>query len=121
MNVPQSDCIEASSEVCKKFLNFFVEKVNNTRAQKTPPALDPSVPVSCCAVFYQFKPVTFSLFYEVVSHLKPSGSPTDVVLLQLFKEVVSTLGLFILVIVITSFSSGIFPKMLKHAIVQPLL
>lgn len=102
------------------FLNFFVEKVNNTRAQITPAALDPLVTVPCSAAYYQFAPVTFFLFNEVVSHLKPSGSPTDVVSTGLFNKVIATLGPSGLGIINTSFLSGIFPKILRYATVQAL-
>lgn len=54
--------IVSSPEPCEGFLNFFVEKVNNARAQITPPTLYHSARVLCSVAFYQFEPVTFSLF-----------------------------------------------------------
>ena len=68
-----------------------------------------------------FEPVTLLFVQDIVKHLKPSGSPADIVPSRLFKEVFQTVGPSLLEIINSSLSSGVVPKNFKHAVVQPLL
>uniref|UniRef100_A0A3P9MP71 Reverse transcriptase domain-containing protein n=1 Tax=Oryzias latipes TaxID=8090 RepID=A0A3P9MP71_ORYLA len=121
LNAPKSVYVQPTLETCETFLRFFVDKVNNVRALISPPGFDPSVVVSCPVTFDQFEPVTLSVLYETVKHLKPSGSPSDAIPPRLFKEVITTLGPAVLAVVNGSLSSGVFPRNCKHATVQPLI
>lgn len=73
------------------------------------------------AVFDTFEPVTLSFVQETVGHLKPSGSPDDIVPPRLLKEVFSTVGPSFLKIINSSLSSRVVPANSKHPVVQPLL
>lgn len=51
INAPQPVCA-ISSEVCEKFLHFFIDKVEMTRALICPHSVDPSIlPVTCSSCF----------------------------------------------------------------------
>lgn len=117
LNATQSVCMEASPTVCENFLHFFIDKVSSTRALISPSAYDPSISVPCSDVFDQFEPVTLSFLQEIVGHLKPSGSPNDGVPARLFKEVLPTVGPFVLAVINSSLCSGVVPENFKHAIV----
>ena len=78
LNAPQTVSTEPSFEA------IFEDKVRNIRAQIPSPVSDPSGSVPCCAVFHQFEPVTIIPLFEIVGHLKPSGSSTDVIPPHLF-------------------------------------
>ena len=84
LNAPQNTVMETSTAACEDFLYFFINKVNSARAQISAPANDPSVPAPCSAVFNQFESVGLSFVQEIVSKLKPTGSPNDPVAPQLF-------------------------------------
>uniref|UniRef100_A0A1A8P7L4 Uncharacterized protein n=1 Tax=Nothobranchius rachovii TaxID=451742 RepID=A0A1A8P7L4_9TELE len=115
LSAPYADCIEPSLEACENLLLFFIEKVSSTRAQICPCAHDPSVVVSCSAVFDRFEPVTLSCLQETVGHLKPAGSPNDAVPPRLLIEVLPTVGPLVLELVNHSLMSGVDPKDFKHA------
>ena len=121
LNAPQTAGVEASPAVCEDFLRFFIDKVTLTRALISPPAFDPSLSVPCSAVLDTFQPVTLSFVQDIVSHLKPTGSPDDIVPPRLFKEVFPTVGTYFLKVINSSLSSGVVPVSFKHAVVQPLL
>uniref|UniRef100_A0A8C6M722 Reverse transcriptase domain-containing protein n=1 Tax=Nothobranchius furzeri TaxID=105023 RepID=A0A8C6M722_NOTFU len=121
LSAPYADSIEPSLEACENLLLFFIEKVSSTRAQICPCAHDPSVVVSCSAVFDRFEPVTLSSLQETVGHLKPAGSPNDAVPPRLLKEVIPTVGPLVLELVNHSLRSGVVPKDFKHAVVKPLI
>ena len=121
LNAPQPVSLEASPETCNSFLDFFIDKVATVRALISAPASDPSVPVPCSAIFEMFEPVSLSFLEDLIGHLKPSGSPYDVVPPGFLKEVFPCLGQSVLSIINTSLSSGVVPQCFKHAVVQPLL
>lgn len=58
---------------------------------------------------------------DVMEHLKPSGSPFDIVPPWFFKQFFSSIGQAILDIVNSSLSSGVVLVGLKHAVIQPRL
>ncbi|TKS65252.1 RNA-directed DNA polymerase from mobile element jockey [Collichthys lucidus] len=120
LNPPQV-CIEASSEMCNSFLQFFIDKVSTARALVSTPASDPSDLVPCLAVFDLFKPVSLKDLEDVVDRIKPSGSPCDSIPPHFFKEVFPSIGQTVLAIINSSLSSGVVPQSFKHAVVQPLL
>uniref|UniRef100_A0A8C5AN71 Reverse transcriptase domain-containing protein n=1 Tax=Gadus morhua TaxID=8049 RepID=A0A8C5AN71_GADMO len=121
LNAPQALQIEGSPAVCEDFLRFFIDKVTSARALISPPAIDPSVSAPCSVFLEMFEPVTLSFVEEIVGHLKPSGSPADIVPPRLFKEIFPTIGPSFTAVINSSLSSGVVPAQFKHAVVQPLL
>ncbi len=70
---------EVSSRSCDDFLKFFVNRINELRMGINPVLSDPSTTLSCTAVLSHFTPITENYFIDLVDHLKPSGSSTDVI------------------------------------------
>lgn len=68
LNVPQYACLEASPELCNKFLQFFIDKVVTTRALIPTPASDSSGPFPCQFMFEKFD-IFLSLLEDVVATL----------------------------------------------------
>ena len=66
-NSPLSTCIEASTEVCQKCLCYFIDKISTIRASISPPSFDPSIDITCTAVFQQFGPVSLSSLCDIVA------------------------------------------------------
>uniref|UniRef100_A0A671Y010 Reverse transcriptase domain-containing protein n=1 Tax=Sparus aurata TaxID=8175 RepID=A0A671Y010_SPAAU len=121
LNAPQSTCLEASPQVCEDFLRYFIDKVATIRTHISPPSFDPSIPVTCSTVLYRFEPVSLSTITKIVTQLKPSSCPTDIVSPRLFKEVWETIGLNVQKIINSSLASGVVPAFFKEAAVEPLL
>uniref|UniRef100_A0A3B3DJ46 Reverse transcriptase domain-containing protein n=1 Tax=Oryzias melastigma TaxID=30732 RepID=A0A3B3DJ46_ORYME len=121
LNVPQSVGHEASAKLCNDFLNFFIGKVEEIRANIQTPSTEPAEFVSPSAVFERFEPATLPFLEDVVSHMKPSGSPQDALSPLFVKELFSCVGPSVLAIINASLSSGVVPLHFKHAVVQPLL
>lgn len=121
LNSPQSDFPGASPELCNKFLNFFLRKVNDIRSAISAPASDPSESVPPSAVLQRFEPVSLSFLKDIINHMKPSASSLDAVSPRFFKQVFPSIGQFILTFVNSSGSSGVVPTNLKHAVVLTLL
>ncbi|CAJ1061240.1 RNA-directed DNA polymerase from mobile element jockey [Xyrichtys novacula] len=121
LEAPKSLGFDASTEICEKFLHFFSDKIMSTRAFISQPSYDPSAPLHPSSVFSKFESVSLSILKDIVSHMKPSGSPADAIPPRLFKEVLATIGPNVLNIVNCSLSSGTVPRDFKHAVVRPLL
>jgi len=117
------DCadVEASTELCDKFLLFFHEKVCAVRSSLTPYVSEPQILCPSAAVFDHFETVSLSYLTKVVQQMKPSNCPLDIIPSRLFKEVFPTIGPLILDFINSSLLSGCFPAAFKHAVVQPLL
>ena len=121
LNPPQPTCLEASPEICEKFLSHFIDKVTTIRAQISPPASDPSIVVTCTSIFNHFNPLSLLELSELVNQLKISSCPTDVIPTHLFKEVWETIGPSVLQIINSSLASGVVPLYFKKAVVTPLI
>lgn len=81
LNVPQSYCLKNTAEVCEEVdqkFTFFIYKVMSTRAF-IKSSIDPCLCATCPAVFDQFEPVTQTEVEEIMSHMKPAGSPNDLI------------------------------------------
>lgn len=72
LNAPQSPCLENSTEVCE---SFCMDELANIRAHISPHSYDPSISVTCFAVFDHFEPVTLPSLKEVIGHWKPIDLP----------------------------------------------
>ncbi len=82
---------------------------------------DPSTTLSCTAVLSHFTPITENYFIDLVDHLKPSGSSTDVIPLFFLKQILDVEGPGLLSLINRCLETGTIPDLLKHAIVRPLL
>lgn len=85
LNCPQSTCLQASSEVCENFLCYFIDKDTTIRAHISSPSFDPSIVVTSSAVLNQLEPVSFQSLTKIVTSLKLSSCPTDIIPTRLFK------------------------------------
>uniref|UniRef100_A0A3B3HMF5 Reverse transcriptase domain-containing protein n=1 Tax=Oryzias latipes TaxID=8090 RepID=A0A3B3HMF5_ORYLA len=121
LNPPQAVSLEASTDLCNMFLQFFNNKVSNIRAGITLPSSDPSTCVLCPAVFREFEPASLQFLNELVSQSKPSGSPLDSIPPKFFKEVFPSIAQTVLSIINSSLAAGVVPSTFKHAMVQPIL
>ncbi len=81
---------------------------------------DPST-LSCTAVLSHFTPITENYFIDLVDHLKPSGSSTDVIPPFFLKQILDVVGPGLLSLINRCLETGTIPDLLKHAIVRPLL
>ena len=113
-----------SSALCESFLNFFTDKINNIRTSisltlLSPANINPAPPA--VNHLHHFQPVSFNLLSDVVSHLKSTFSPSDIIPSRLFKEVFSTIGPLTLEIINSCLKTGVVPCSFKHATVHPLL
>lgn len=118
---PQSLCSQQSPDMCENFLKFLVEKVDASRAVIIPPSYDPSVHITSPAVFSHFEPVTLPLLKDIVSHMKPSGSPLDPIPPRLFKYVFDILARSVQGLINSILTTNVVPTSLKLAVVQPLI
>ena len=110
-----------TSITCEEFLKFFIEKIDNIRLNISPVNPLPPQTLEPISPFQRFSLVSSSQLSDVVSLLKPSFCPSDIMPSRLFKEVFSILCPIILAIINCSLSNGTVPSSFKHAIVQPLL
>ncbi len=62
-----------------------MDKIRDIRLNIVPSLYDPSVPLICTSILYQFEPVTLPFLQDIVGLLKPSGSALDVLLRVLVK------------------------------------
>ena len=64
------------------------------------PSFDPSIDITCSAVFYLLEPVSLEVLTDVVSQLKSSSCPIDPIPTKLFKEFWGAIGPNVLRIII---------------------
>lgn len=118
-NNPLSD---ATVSTCEDFLRFFVDKVMSVRALSSSSiSPDQSATTPHVPVFDHFEPISLASLSDVVKHTKTTICPLDVFPTKLLKEVFSTVGPVLLVLMNTCLSSGCVPVSFKHAVVRPLL
>ncbi|XP_023814400.1 arachidonate 12-lipoxygenase, 12R-type-like [Oryzias latipes] len=68
-----------------------------------------------------FRLVTLEDTSALLTKLKPSTCPSDVIPSKLFLKVFDTIGQSVTEMINLSLSTGVFPNIFKHAIVEPLL
>ena len=116
-----SSTLAPSTEICEKFLNFFIDKIDQIKFQISPPDSDPSVIELSPSCLEQFQAISSSQLSKVVSHMKSTSCHLDVLPARLFKEVFVIICPLVLAIINHSLTNGVFPSGFKRAIVQPLL
>lgn len=109
----------ATPEICKKFLEFFVDKIQDSRAQILPSIVSRSESLVLSSSFRHFDPVSLNQLSDIVSSLKQTSSPMDVI--RFLKDIFNSIAPIILAIINSSLISGVVPTSFKHAVVQPLL
>ncbi len=110
-----------SPQSCDDFLTFFVNRINELRMGINLVLSDPSTTLSCAAVLSHFTPITENYFIDLVDHLKPSGSSTDVIPPFFLKQILDVVGPGLLSLINRCLETGAIPDLLKHATVRPLL
>ena len=116
--------------LCNDFAQFFSDKVSTIRNVISSKAHQHSVLAgdhlmsSKSAIvksFDDFKPLCGDDINTVASSLSNKHCELDPIPTPLFKNCIEYLIPFIMYIVNTSLSSGVFPKQLKHALVRPVV
>ena len=111
-----------AGEICDTFLCFFLDKIKTIRSSldKSPVAnVRPLVIVS--NVLSSFQHVCLPALSDMVSGMRPSSCPHDIVPAIVLKSSFTSLGLSIQSIKNLSLDHGVVPACFKHAAVQPLL
>lgn len=115
---------DASIATCEEFASFFTDKVTTVRQiiSSVDASLDDvCVPLTQSAVFEQFETISLKYFAKVVSGMKPTNCPLDIIPAKFLKEVFNSVGSSLLIFINTCLSSGSVPAAFKHAVVRPLL
>uniref|UniRef100_A0A669DDM8 Reverse transcriptase domain-containing protein n=1 Tax=Oreochromis niloticus TaxID=8128 RepID=A0A669DDM8_ORENI len=86
-----------------------------------PPLFNPCVSLPCQSAFNQFELISLSQLHETVCKVKSTNCSTDAIPSRLLKQVLDSVGPVLLVLINACLSSGCFPTLFKHAVVQPLL
>ena len=106
------------------FCNYFTQKVADIRAtfdsHETPPN-DPPPPSLTTAKFKVFQPVSEQEVKKVILSSKPTSCSLDPIPTPLLIENLDPLLPTITHIINESLSSGVFPSVLKAAVIKPLL
>ncbi|XP_005749552.1 RNA-directed DNA polymerase from mobile element jockey-like, partial [Pundamilia nyererei] len=118
---PTSSCLTPSATLCNDFLYFFVNKISSLQSAIPPPPFNPCVSPSCQSAFNQFELISLSQLHETVCKVKSTNCSTDAIPSRLLKQVLDSVGPVLLVLINACLSSGCFPTLFKHAVVQPLL
>ena len=114
--------MKAQLKPCENFLIYFIQKIDSIRANILSSSLDPADPQPPTSSHLQhFAPVSSSEISQVVSWMKPTHCPSDVIPSQLFRDIFAIICPFILAIVNSSLATGVVPSTFKYATVQPLL
>lgn len=67
---------EASTDICKNFLKFFISKIDNIRSPFPPPSSNMLPGCSGATdTLHQFQHMSFAEFRDLVKHMKPTSSP----------------------------------------------
>jgi hypothetical protein len=114
--------LKAQLKPCENFLIYFIQKIDSIRANILSSSLDPADPQPPTSSHLQhFAPVSSSEISQVVSWMKPTHCPSDVIPSQLFRDIFAIICPFILAIVNSSIATGVVPSTFKNATLQPLL
>uniref|UniRef100_A0A8C6PJA8 Reverse transcriptase domain-containing protein n=1 Tax=Nothobranchius furzeri TaxID=105023 RepID=A0A8C6PJA8_NOTFU len=121
LSTDNSSTVAITDDLCSQFLSFFLDKVSNIRTLIISPG-DVLLPVSVCTgCFDHFEPITLPALERLISSMKPSGCPDDIVPARLFREVLPVVAPYVLNIINSSLVSGTIPSFFKHAVLQSLL
>ena len=104
-------------------MSFFVDKVASVRASITPSSsiIPLPIPFKRSPILNCFLPISLHELTEIVSSMRISSSPLDILPTTLLKQVFCSISSPLLSIINSSLSSGCVPSYFKQAVVQPLL
>ena len=121
INPTPSAPLDASPELCEKFLLHFVDKIVGIRQQLSAIVREPSESPVLSSYLNNFNLISLETLEKTIFCMKTSSCQLDVIPTRFMKEVFPTIGPNLLLIVNRSLSSGLFPSGLKSALIQPLL
>ena len=111
-----------SNDDCNSFLRFFVSRVANILLNIAPSlSLPPPLHHTTQASLSNFSLISMADLTGIVSSMKSSSSPLDVLPTFMLKDAISSVGPSLVSIINTSLVSGSVPAYFKEAVVQPLL
>ena len=126
-----SNCTEpaASKQECLRFQKFFNEKVSNIRTGILTPLSPDDVPLlkvspdrrPSHSTLDHFTPITSCDLMDIVSSMKPSSCPGDVIPPKFLPQVLHVVAPHLVSIINCSLSSGSVPNTFKVACIHPLL
>ena len=113
-------------ELADKFLNFFVDKINNLRSNiqnssQVNTSTDEDLPASQPPLFSNFKPTDVDEVTALIMQSEDKQCDLDPFPTCLLKKCLSVLAPIITKIINLSLTSGQFPNCFKKALVTPLL
>ena len=109
------------SELPASFAKFFEHKIVDIRAKLQTDSPLIIEPLSCQNSLSILEPLCLDDVISIVSKMPSKTCQLDPIPTQLVKASIDELAPFLLRIVNSSFSSGVFPKDCKTAIVRPLI
>uniref|UniRef100_A0A8C7WVE9 Reverse transcriptase domain-containing protein n=1 Tax=Oryzias sinensis TaxID=183150 RepID=A0A8C7WVE9_9TELE len=113
-NLSQSDC--------NTFLQTFSARISNV-GHNIPPLVGARPPPSpkFSQTWSNFFPVTVEDIHSLLSKIKPSSCPLDIIPTPLFLKVFECIGAAVVDLINLSLTSGSVPSFLKHAVINPVL
>ena len=130
LNPPQAykQTLPASKAKCNDFASFFNDKILNIRADilKNASTVNAASPLSRRVVKPRYNlnslcEIDEEALCKTISQMSSTSCPLDVIPTPFLKEVLHSVTGDMLQIVNTSLCTGVFPEVLKTAIVRPLL
>uniref|UniRef100_A0A3Q3FJ67 Reverse transcriptase domain-containing protein n=1 Tax=Kryptolebias marmoratus TaxID=37003 RepID=A0A3Q3FJ67_KRYMA len=105
---------------CGEFLDFFIDKVKVIK-DSLPPCHGSQHFEPPTQSWASFQSVTVEDILTIIKKMKPSSGTLDVLPFKLFMRVFDSIGPYITKMFNMSLLSGVFPRLFKHAIVEPKL
>ena len=119
---------DSDSELCADLEQFFVGKIQKIRTGITddntlPPVANPILPSACqeAPALDMFSPITHETLYSVLKELSNKHCDLDILPANVFKTCSEFLASYILHIINSSLTTGVFPESFKNALVRPVL
>lgn len=110
-----------SKSDCNRFLHAFVNKVQDIRATINPSLETISYGSASSYSWDSFSPVTCEDIKGLLSKVKPSSSPLDVLPTALLLNVFDLVGPYVVKLINLSLLTGSVPSHFKQAVVSPIL
>uniref|UniRef100_A0A8C6KM62 Reverse transcriptase domain-containing protein n=2 Tax=Nothobranchius furzeri TaxID=105023 RepID=A0A8C6KM62_NOTFU len=117
----ESDGLNPTVALCTELQSFFLNKILGIRLSLQPQIHTIHVEPPDPPAFSDFAPVQLADLMKLISSMKPAGSSVDCLPAKLVRDSVSALSPALMNIFNISLSTGVFPKVFKDAVVQPIL
>ncbi len=113
--------VDTSVELCESFFyNFFVSRISEVRNDIQQCTYVPLNAPETPAMLSELEPISISTFNDIIFKLKATSAPQDIIPTTL-RQIIDSVGPYIVSIINKSLLLGIVPEYCKHAVVQPLL